>query len=146
MNYKGDGGYEVVYPSVMVANIGDFQSYMQENYYNKSEAKEQFVSWENLGGQIQYTNATISGNQVIVYFANKPKIIWGFGTYDYGGNQTRGFGFSGNTYDPKTFYGYQLTDGSWTNGFNSFTLYADSLVAVWSPTWQMKECQCILFY
>ena len=37
MNYKGDGGYEVVYPSVMVANIGDFQSYMDSNYYTKEE-------------------------------------------------------------------------------------------------------------
>lgn len=37
MNYKGESGYEVVYPSVMIANIGDFQSYMNSNYYTKEE-------------------------------------------------------------------------------------------------------------
>lgn len=37
MNYKTESGYEVVYPSVMVDNIGDLQSYLEENYYNKGE-------------------------------------------------------------------------------------------------------------
>ena len=44
MNYRIDSGYEVLYPSVMVQNIGDFQSYMQENYYNKSETNSTFVT------------------------------------------------------------------------------------------------------
>lgn len=38
MNYKtSSGSYEAVYPSVMVDNIGDLQSYLEENYYNKGE-------------------------------------------------------------------------------------------------------------
>lgn len=44
MNYKGDGGYEVVYPSVMIANIGDFTSYMNSNYYTKEEVNNNVES------------------------------------------------------------------------------------------------------
>lgn len=34
MNYKIDSGYEVIYPNVMLVNVGDFNSYMDQNYYN----------------------------------------------------------------------------------------------------------------
>lgn len=36
MNYKVDSGYEVLYPSVRVANIGDLSSYLSSNYYTKN--------------------------------------------------------------------------------------------------------------
>ena len=37
MNYKTESGYEVVYPSVMVENIGDLESWADENFYDKAE-------------------------------------------------------------------------------------------------------------
>ena len=54
MNYLDSGGYEVLYPAVMVANIGDFQSYMQENYYNKEEINS--LNQNSSSGRIIYSS------------------------------------------------------------------------------------------
>ena len=52
MNYKmEDSTYEVLYPQTQVENISDFLSYMQENYYSKSESDS------NLSNIIKETTA-----------------------------------------------------------------------------------------
>lgn len=42
MNYKTESGYEAIYPSVMVDNIGDLESWADENFYDKAEIDNQY--------------------------------------------------------------------------------------------------------
>lgn len=69
MNYKVDSGYEVVYPSVMIANIGDFTSYMNSNYYNRTEANRTFVTNSYLTSN--YYNRTQTDSQISSQITNK---------------------------------------------------------------------------
>lgn len=43
MNYKIDSGYEAIYPNVMLVNVGDFNSYMDQNYYNQEEIDQTVI-------------------------------------------------------------------------------------------------------
>ena len=73
INYKNsDGSYEILYPNVMLGNIGDFNSYMTNNYYSKGEIDNQVTTinesinnaqmnpggWKNLG---TFNSSTGSG-------------------------------------------------------------------------------------
>ena len=69
MNYKGESGYEVLYPSVRVANIGDFTSYMNSNYYNRTEANRTFVTNSYLTSN--YYNRTQTNSQISSQITNK---------------------------------------------------------------------------
>lgn len=44
MNYLSSSGYEVLYPSVRVANIGDLSSYLSRNYYTKSQCDSKYAT------------------------------------------------------------------------------------------------------
>ena len=62
MNYKGDSGYEVLYPQSTVGNLTDFSSYMSNNYYNKSQVDSKDTTINNRVTQVDNRVTSVNNN------------------------------------------------------------------------------------
>ena len=65
MNYLSSSGYEVLYPSVRVANIGDLSSYLSSNYYTKNQCDSKYATYTYLNNN--YYNQSQVNNELLEY-------------------------------------------------------------------------------
>lgn len=113
MNYKKeDSTYEVLYPQTQVENITDFLSYMEENYYTRSECEGIFTT---VSGTTKIeTNVTVSSGSFSVPIDTNVKAVQANG-YHNGGNTAASHTYSVFTIKGDTHVSISLGESFSTN-------------------------------